>query len=104
VSDAARARAKREEKLKLPDGVDRALYCGNGHLRSTHQRTVIDRTRPSGLKTECGACKSERDASRSAKASWWMPRIESRIVGRARTLSEPEASDSHDFENKVEPT
>jgi hypothetical protein len=83
---AARARIEREKKLRLPDDIDRRLYCASGHLRATHERTVVDRSRRSGVKTECGACKGDRDAARSARPSWWLPRLAARHARDAGVL------------------
>jgi hypothetical protein len=69
-SDDALRRYRREKKLRLPDGVDRDLYCAQGkHLRADYEENRSD-----GRK-ECAGCKADRDAARSvSKETCWWPR------------------------------
>lgn len=82
----ARRRVEREKKLRLPDGIDRILYCARGlHLRKTHWATY-----PSG-KGFCKGCKADDDARRScSQETCWWPALPSRLVATAeRLLVEP---------------
>jgi hypothetical protein len=60
---------------------DPALYCARGHLRSDFEVVRIDRARASGVKTECLACKRDRERDRH--------RDRSRAALEARALKAP---------------
>jgi hypothetical protein len=48
---------------------DAALYCSSGHLRAEFEVTRGDRSRASGVKKECFACKVDRNARRDRSAA-----------------------------------
>jgi hypothetical protein len=47
---------------------DPALYCPNGHLRADFEEVRVDRSRASGIKRRCRACKQSEDKGRDRKA------------------------------------
>jgi hypothetical protein len=75
-ADEARRRVKREQKLRLPDGIDRTVYCARGlHLREDYE--VI---RSDGRK-DCTGCKADDDAVRSwSKETCWWPTLPARLL------------------------
>ena len=57
---------------------DPALYCPQGHLRAEFEVTRTDRSRPSGVKTECRACKAIANKNRDRSVG----AIEARLLER----------------------
>ena len=59
-----------------------ALYCPKGHLRSEFEVARIDRSRASGAKRECLACKRDRERDRERDRS--RAALEARELERKR--------------------
>ena len=89
-AEEAWRRFKREQKLRLPDGIDRDLYCERGlHLRADYWRTRTDGSKTSKKKGYCAGCKADDDARRSwsTETCCW-PTLPARLLATAGPLAE----------------